>query len=202
MKNAKLKILAETAHRGHSGHRGFLFKKLLPALCVLGALCVSLPAKAQTNEVVTPQSFFTSAENYLTAFNTNYSFTDISLEISTGYKQVTGVNAASFLDGQYDFANGLNLGASLQFSGVGSAINGAEAGLGYNLIRHFDTAVNAQLLAGYDDVRADGVIEPGLTIKKKMTPNTFMEIGVSLPVFFGGHFNSQPTFRVGTGFTF
>lgn len=180
MKNVKLKIL----------------------LAAVALFVISISAQAQTNSVVTPQSFFTSAENYLTDFNTNYSFENISLEVSTGYKQVTGVNAASFLDAQFDFANGLNLGASLQFSGVGSAINGAEAGLGYNLIRHFDTAVNAQLLAGYDNVRREGVIEPGLTIKKKMTPNTFMEIGMSLPIFFHEQFNSQPTFRVGTGFTF
>lgn len=159
-------------------------------------------AHAQTNQVATPQTFFTSAQAYLTSFNTNYSFTDITLEVSTGYKQVTGVNAASFLDAQYDFANGLNIGGSLQFSGVGSPINGFEAGLGYNLIRHYDASVNVQLLGGYDNVRKDGVIEPGVTLKKKLSPNTFAEIGASLPVFFSGGFNSQPTFRVGTGFTF
>jgi hypothetical protein len=171
----------------------------IAALAAIATIFACVSAHAQTN---TPATFFTSAQSYLTEFNTNYTFSGVKLEMSTGYKQVTGVNAASFVDGQYNFANGLNIDASIQFSGVGSAINGAEAGIGYNVIQHYDCEVNAVLLGGYDNVRGDGVIEPGVTLKKKLTENTFAEIGMSLPVFFQGGFNSQPTFRVGTGFTF
>ena len=171
---------------------------LLAAILAMGSIT---QATAQTN-TPTVSSFFTSAEQYLTSQNTNFSFANVTCEFSTGYKQVTGVNAASFVDGQYDFSNGLNLGASLQFSGVGSPVNAAQASLGYNLIRQYDTALNAELLVGYDDYKASAVVEPAVTLKKKATANTFFEIGISLPVYTKGGFNSNPTFRIGTGFTF
>ncbi|MDE2100810.1 MAG: hypothetical protein KGL39_26425 [Patescibacteria group bacterium] len=176
-------------------------KKQLTFLAILAAVAAifSCSAKAQTN---TPATFFTSAESYLTSFNTNYTFDGVTLEMSTGYKQVTGINAASFVDAQYNFANGLNIDASIQFSGVGSPINAFQAGIGYNVIKHYDCEVNAVVLAGYDDVKSAGVYEPGLTLKKKLTPNTFAELGISLPIYSTGSFNRNPTFRVGTGFTF
>jgi len=180
------------------------FNKWTIALAAVAAMVFTPAIKAQTNlpPVATAQSFLTSAQQYLTAFNTDYTFTNVALEVTTGYKQVTGVNAASYLDAQYDFANGFNLDSSFQFSGVGSAFNAFEGGVGYNVIRHFDTEVNVVLLGGYDQVQKSGVIEPGLTLKKKMTVNTYTEIGLSLPVFFKGNFNSNPTFRAGVGFTF
>lgn len=179
---------------------------LLAAVTPLNAQTVSTNASGGTTTVsnpITTQSFLNSAEIYFTSFNTNYNFTNITMEVSTGYKQVTGVNAASFLDAQYDLANGVNFGASFQFSGVGSAVNTFEAGIGYNIIRHYDTAVDVRLMGGYDTVVKAGVIEPGLTLKKKMTPNTFSEIGVSLPIYLNNStFNNNPTFWVGAGFTF
>ena len=166
--------------------------KKIFALIALTALCFT--ARAQTN-----QTFIGTAESYFTSFNTNYSWVSNSLEIATGYKQVTGVNAASTLDGQYDFER-FNIGAGLQFSGVGSPINGAVVQGGYALIEHLDLKVDADIRAGYDWNR--NTVEPTLFLSKKPTPNTFFRIGASLPFYFKGKQNTNPTFYAETGFTY
>lgn len=166
----------------------------------------SVATQAQTSITNT---IFGSVEAYFTSFNTNYTFTNTLLECSTGYKQVTGVNAANFIDGQVNLYKGLTLDASVQFSGVGSALNGGEAGIGYNVIQHYDTELNVSLLGGYDNTHKSvkgelgaDVVEPGFTVKKKLTSNTFAETGISLPIFTTGKFNNQPTIRIGVGFTY
>ena len=98
--------------------------------------------------------------------NTNYTFQGVTFEMATGYKQVTGVGAASVVDAQYDIGK-FHIPTAFQFSGVGSAINAAEIGVGYDLIDYYDTVLEANLLAGYDwDVRTVE-IEPKIDIKKK-----------------------------------
>ena len=161
------------------------------------ALALVLPATAQS----TNGTFLGTVQGYLTSFNTNYTFTGVTLEIGTGYKQVTGVNAASTVDAQYDIGR-FNLGAALQFSGVGSPINAAEGQIGYAIIEHYDTKLDANLRGGYDDTVGAPVIEPGLWIKKKGTANTYFETGVSLPIYLRQKFNTNPTFYVQTGFTY
>ena len=157
---------------------------------------------AQTNTAPVPlTSASQSAENYFTTFNPAYTWTNLTLEASTGYKQVTGVNAASTLDVQYDFSR-WSLGADAQFSGVGSPVNALQIAGGYALIEHFDTKLEADFRAGYDWNVHGAVIEPALFLKKKLTANTFAETGLSLPVYSQGTFNRNPTFYLETGFTF
>ena len=78
------------------------------------------PTAVSTNASggLTTVTFFASAENYLTTFNPDYTWTNVTLEAATGYKQVTGTGAASVLDVQYDLGR-WNLGTACQFSGVG-----------------------------------------------------------------------------------
>ena len=99
----------------------------------------------------------------------------------------------------------------LQFNGVGSAFNELEGQFGYAIIERFDTKVDLDLRGGYSFQNRTGVFEPLLTLKKKPTPNTYAEIGISLPIYFnptdsfGNHlskFSPNPTFMVETGFTF
>lgn len=171
------------------------------------SVCLAIGAHAQTNSPVQPPSFFSTAQDYLTSFNPAFTWTNVSLEVSSGYKQVTGANAASVLDVGYDlntanWLNGFSIQGTVQFSGVGSAINSGEAGIGYAIIRHFDTKVDLVLLGGYDGIKDGIVVEPGIFLKKKMTLNTFAETGFSLPVFDKGKFNSNPSIRAEVGFTF
>ncbi len=121
--------------------------------------------------------------------------------MDSGYAQVTGVNAASKLNLQYDIGN-FNLGTSLQFSGVGSAVNALEGQVGYAIITHYDTKVDIDLRAGYDDTTRGAVVEPVLALKKKLTPNTYAETAISFPIYTTGTFTKTPTIYVGVGFTF
>ena len=138
----------------------------------------------------------------MTSFNTNYTFTNNVFDVETGYKQVTGVNAASFATFDYYVTGDFEASATIQYSGVGSAINAGEVGIGYAIVNHYDTRLTLDLFGGYDNVRASGEIEPKIEIKKKLSVNTFASVGMSLPVFFKGGFNSQPTFWAGLGFTY
>src|ERR1700676_4942798 len=81
----------------------------------------------------TVPTFFTSVQSYFTSFNTNYSWTNISFDAETGYKQVTGVNAASWAELNYHIGDSFEAVGVIQYSGVGSAINGGEIGIGYAL---------------------------------------------------------------------
>ena len=177
-------------------------KKLKLFLLGLGGLCaLAVSSPAQTNAPTSVPSFLATSQSWLTSFNTNYTFTGVTFEFSTGYKQQVGVNAASFATVQYDI-NRFNLGADFQFSGVGSAVNQAEAQIGYAIIDHFDTRLEADLGVGYNAISASAVIEPELILKKKLTENTFAETGLSLPQFTKGSLNTSPSFWVGAGFTY
>jgi hypothetical protein len=172
-------------------------KKIIAIIC-LAALVIS--AQAQTNV----QTFFTSAETFLTDFDTNYSWTNISFEASTGLKQVTGAGATDVVNAQGDnlFGTGLELGASVGFEGVGSTIGTAQAIIGYAVFRHYDAKVALDLECGYSWYQSAYVVEPELVIEKKLTANTFLRIGVSAPIYSKGAFGRSPSFETGVGFTF
>jgi hypothetical protein len=162
---------------------------------------VSASAQATNSSPTTVPTFFTSAEQYLTSFNTNYTFQGVTFEAATGYKQVTGVGAASVVDAQYDI-NRFHIVTSFQFSGVGSAVNAEEGGIGYDIVDYCDTVLEANLLGGYDENIHSAEIEPKVDIKKKQSYNTFSEIGISMPVYFKQKFNNTPSFYIEEGFTF
>lgn len=184
--------------------------KFLACLITVAACFYGCSAKAQTNS---NPNFLQSAQDFFTHNNTNFTFSDCTVELSTGYKQVNGANAANELYGQ------INLGASknfdvmlnIQFSGLGSAINAAELGFGYAVVNNHAIKVQADILAGWDATKgyATGkpnqgslVIEPRLSLKKKLTLNTFAETAFSLPIYTIGKMNTQPSIYVGAGFTF
>ena len=187
--------------------RSFLVFACLAATAIL---TTPAPAAAQTNVTslttnasggITTETFFQSAGNYLTTFNPAFTWTNVALEAATGYKQVTGAGATSVVDVQYDIGR-WNAGTAFQFSGVGSPINAFEAQGGYALIEHLDAKVDFDLRAGYDWTVKAGVVEPGIFIGKKLTQNTFLKTGVSLPVYFKGQLNRNPSFYLETGFTY
>lgn len=170
-------------------------KKVILGLAVL---CVAVAVYAQTST----NSFLNSVENYVTEENTNFNWTsNSSIELSTGYKHITGENAASTLEGQYDISR-FNVGLALQFSGIGSAFNEEEGQIGYAIYRNYDTVIDVDLRGGYDNNTKAEVIEPAVFLKKKMTPNTFMKLGISLPIETKGKFKQDFVVFVETGFTF
>jgi hypothetical protein len=177
------------------------FNKWFVMVAAALALCAS-NIQAQTTSSNGPAgTIFTTIQSYLTTFNPAYSWSNVTLEFDTGYAQVTGVNAASKLNGQYDIGN-FDVGLSLQFSGVGSAFNAYEAQVGYAVLNHYDTKIDVVLRAGYDDTKQSAVVEPGLTLKKKLTENTFAETAITMPFYFHQQFVKTPTFYIGVGFTY
>ena len=185
-----------------------IMKNKILLFAALAAVSISLltpAARAQSATNAPPaqteQTFFTSAQNYLTTFNPAFTWTNVTLEAATGYKQVTGVGATSVVDLQYDLGR-WNVGSAFQFSGVGSPVNAVEAQAGYALFEYLDAKVDLDLRAGYDWNVHAGEVEPGLFVAKKMTPNTFAKLGVSLPIYFKGAVSHTPTFYLETGFTF
>jgi len=167
-------------------------KKVIAFLSI-SAVCAVGHAQGGTNFVQSVQAYFTS-------FNTNYTFIGEKLDLETGYKQVTGVNAASFATLNYHVNDNFELGGTMQYSGVGSPINALEVGGGYGY-NYYDTRVTVDLYGGYDWYQHTGVLEPKLEVKKKLTPNTFASLGMSLPYYIGQPFNNNPTFWTGVGFT-
>lgn len=149
----------------------------------------------------TVPTFFQSAQSYFTSFNPAYTWTNVTVEASTGYKQVTGAGATDVAQGQYDF-NRFNLGAVIGFDGVGSAVGSLQAQFGYDLIQYEDTKLTIDAQAGYSWYQSAAVIEPELAVEKKLTANTFTRIGVSLPYYAGKPFGKTPSFEVSLGFTF
>jgi hypothetical protein len=171
--------------------------KLKSLLLAAALLCgLSTAVNAQSND-----TFFASAFNYFTSFNTNYTWSGVSLEMATGVKQVNGVSTANTIDAQYDLGN-FNVGVAGQLYGVGAPFNVIEGQVGYAIVSHYDAKLDADLRAGYDNISGAAIVEPTLMLKKKLTPNTFASIGVSVPWESKGKFVSQPTYYVEAGFTY
>ena len=175
---------------------------LIISLGVLCALAVQ-PARAQapapTNSI---PNFLMQVQTWATSVNTNYDWTNASLQVESGYKQATGVGAASYVTLQYNFASRWNVGLSGQFYGVGSAFNQVELQGGYALYKNHDFKIEGNMLAGYDNTRSAFVVEPELKVVKMLTVNTYTVSAFSMPFFDKGKFNSSGEFKVGVGFFF
>lgn len=160
---------------------------------------LSLKAEAPHKDKAT---FFDSAQSYFTAVNTNYNWSLTKFELSSGYKRVPTVGSSMTLDGQYNITPRFSLGAAAQFSGVGSPLNSLEASIGYGVIVFYDTKLEVQVRPGWDWTKQSYVVEPALFLKKKLSQNTFISTGLSLPIYSKGPFNNSPAFYVETGFTY
>jgi hypothetical protein len=165
-------------------------------IAALTLAMVSFNAAAQTTNLLT------SVTSYFTSFNPAFGWTNVAYEFDTGYKQVIGQPAANALDVQRDFANGLDVGAEIEFDGVGSAVNSVEPEFGYAIFQHLDTKIDARLGAGYDFNFRAFKLEPNVTLKKKLTDNTYGFTRISFPFYAGSAFSRNPSIEVGVGGTF
>lgn len=179
-------------------------KTILALALVLSVFTV----QAQTNltEVPnqlppTPSTFVGSLGSYLTTFNPAFSWVSNRFELSVGADYISGVNWANYIKPQINFG-AFDAEANFRNIGIGGQIQSVEAGGGYALVQHFDTKVIGYADGGYDLNRKAGVIEPGVTVKKKGTENTYFEIGLSWPIWFKGPINEYPDIHAGTGFSF
>lgn len=196
---------------------------LLTLILPIAGLAAFAPMKAaaqaaQTNSptqsqvAMPPQNFFQTAEAYLTSANTNYTWAGNTLEIAAGADYMSSVNWANYLDAQYDFNsssssstfwNRLALEAKIRNAGIAGTVDSAEAGIQCTLISYYSVKLQAGVDGGYDLERRTAIVEPKLTLRDKLTPNTFAGVCLSLPIWTGGKpLNNVPDVGLEAGFTY
>jgi hypothetical protein len=171
---------------------------LLPAI-----LCSPSSILAQTNSLASPeQTFFQTAVNYFTSANTNYAWTGNTLEIAAGADYMSSVNWANYLDAQYDLGS-FAFEAKMRNAGIAGTVDSVQAGIQYTLIRYYSIKLEVGLDGGYDLDRNSAIFEPKLTLRAKLTPNTFAGVCLSLPILTNGKpINNVPDIGLEAGFTY
>lgn len=174
----------------------------LAAIGLLYLLTSDFTAHAQTNTATPPQSFFETAKDYLTSANTNYTWTSNTLEMAVGADYMSSVNWANYVDAQYDIGRFV-IEAKMRNAGIAGTVDSAEGGVGYALIEYYSVKLEAGVDGGYDLERNAALIEPKLTLRDKLTPNTFLGVAISLPIWASGKpINTVPDIGIETGFTY
>ena len=89
------------------------------------------------------------------------------------------------------------------FRSIAGTVDSLEAGVGCTLISYYSVKLQAGVDGGYDLDRNAALIEPKLTLRDKLTPNTFLGLSISLPIWTGGRpINTVPDIGIETGFTY
>ena len=192
------------------------FTLALAALCLCASVVqlsaqttvVTGPGGATTTTAPTQQtipSFFNTAMEWGTSFDTNKSWAPITGQFEDGYAQANGTGAANFIRGQYDIGR-WNATLEGQFFGVGSAFNGFEAGGGFALIQRYDFKAEANILAGGQKLAGSDSMqfkaEGEIKLTKLMTANTYWTVSLGIPYVQSQKFDGTPCFRTGFGFVF
>lgn len=177
---------------------------VVPAILLAGIFYLLSPARsvAQTNSAAPPQNFFQSVQQYFTSANTNYTWTGNTLECAVGADYMSSVNWANYLDAQYDVGK-FGIEAKIRNAGIAGTVDSVQAGIEYTLIQYYSVKVEAGVIGGYDLERNSAIIEPKLTVRSKLTPNTFAGVVLSLPIWpTGKTINNVPDIGVEAGFTY
>jgi len=169
----------------------------------ISAFCFSaFCCRAQTNSETPPQNFFRSVQQYFTSANTNYTWTGNTLEVAAGADYMSSVNWANYLDVQYDLGK-FALEAKIRNAGIAGTVDSVQGGIQYVLIQHYSVKLQAGIDGGYDLERNSILIEPKLTLRSKLTPNTFAGVVLSLPIWMNGKaVNNAPDIGLEAGFTY
>ena len=169
----------------------------ISVFCFLAFYC-----RAQTNSEVPPQNFFQSVQQYFTSANTNYTWTGNTLEVAAGADYMSSVNWANYLDVQYDLGK-FAIEAKIRNAGIAGTVDSVQGGIQYALIQYYSVKLQGGIDGGYDLERNSILIEPKLTIRSKLTPNTFAGVVLSLPIWMNGKaINNVPDIGLEAGFTY
>jgi hypothetical protein len=176
---------------------------LRAAACALLIVSATVRAQSSINTNAAPeQNFFQSAAAYLTSANTNYTWTRNTLEAAVGADYMSSVNWANYIDAQYDLGR-FGIGAKVRNAGIAGTVLSVEAGVDYTLISYYSVKLQAGIDAGYDLDRNCALIEPKFVLRDKLTPNTFLGLSLSLPIWANGQaINRVPSIGIETGFTY
>lgn len=196
----RFNALAASKHSkdGSTLQRFNVLSVIIGLLCLLGGNI----AMCQTNTAVPPQNFFQSVQQYFTSANTNFTWTNNTLECAIGADYMSSVNWANYLDAQYDVGK-FGIEAKMRNAGIAGAVDSLQAGIEYTLIQYYSVKLEAGVIGGYDLERNSPIIEPKLTVRSKLTPNTFAGVVLSLPIWTTGRpMNNVPDIGVEAGFTY
>ncbi len=178
------------------------------ALCIGLSQFNSLLAQTDTNTPPIPSgtgSFFDTAKNYFTSFNTNNddTFGLAKGEVAVGIDSIQGGGAtlANSVRVSYNAYKSVGVDAVVLDGGVAGTIIGYQVGPALNFVIH-DAKLSLYGHAGYrqekianDPQQLYGEI--GVRVSKALTAHTFagVGVGVRLP-------NQERIFSAFTGFTF
>lgn len=176
----------------------------LPAQVVTTNASGGLTTTTGTNALdsaINPANFFGTVQSYLTSVDTNFDWSSNRLEIAAGADYLDGLEWANYISGQYDLGR-WDLESKIRNVGVAGSIESVEGGGGYTFIQDYSLKLQGSLLVGYDFDRSAALIEPQAVIKKKVTRNTYLELGIGVPLWLQKPLNDRPNIFIGAGFTY
>lgn len=160
-------------------------KKLILSL---GFLAMTLASQAQTN-------FFTTAFTWATSFNTNYTWTNATLELYTGTVNYNNQNMEAIFGIRVDPWKGLDTGLEIQNVSALGTVSQLSGVLGYSL-SHYDFRMSGEVSGGWRPIDNVAVFTPRLVIEKLMTQNTATKLVLGIPVNTKGKQNFTPNVSV------
>lgn len=177
--------------------------------------CISLHAQdappnpidtVVTNAPARAVPFLQQLGAWTTSYDTTKNWTNC-ISLDTGIATTTGSSIADRVQIKENNGN-VAYGLSGEFTGVGSAFNQAEVVGDWYLVNKYDFKFGVTVGAGYYFAESVAtkkncfVFEPGLTMSKLITANTYATMSYTFPVKTAGKFNNISTIYVGAGFTF
>lgn len=185
-------------------------KKMKTKLFLLGvalfATVTSIHAQSVTNAPAGAQPFIAQLGQWATSYDTTKSWTNC-ISLDTGIATTTGSSIADRIQIKKNTGN-FAYGLRGDFTGVGSAFNQSEVVGDWYLANKYDFKFGVTVGAGYNFNISTAtqkncfVFEPGFTMSKLITANTYATMSYTLPVQTVGKFNNISTIYVGAGFTF
>jgi hypothetical protein len=181
------------------------FQRVTLLAFLLLAMCVSAFAQTNPPPPASAQSFFSSVQNYFTAFNTNLDDTFQSRgNFWTGVDSIQGGDTplANALGLSYTLYKKIDAHSVTRTGGVAGGLISQQAGLGLSFVVH-DARLTLYADAGYELEGAHKSLsdrlygEVGVRASKALTEHTYAGVGI------GGQFPAnRQVFSVFAGFTF
>lgn len=159
------------------------YKALILAACL--ALASLLPARAQTNGIPNPLS---TAESWVTTYNTNYDISLAVVKFDTGVKLIQGVTEANTINFDvtvHHFGAQTNwtveIPADVDNAGIAGTVVDAGAGVQIGITK-YDVELYGKLTAGDDFNQKSWFVRPAVGIYKLFTSNTYNRLEIGLPI--------------------
>lgn len=172
--------------------------KLLFTL-IIAAVCLVVPAVAQTSTEQPHQTFFNTVTGYFTSFNTNLDsvFATHKGTLWAGQDWQGGAHASSSLGLEYLVYKGFSLDSETRFADLTGNVKSQQIGVGYNVDIH-DVRLTGFIAGDYDFDFNDARADIGLRAKKLLTDHTFSFVEFVVPI----EKQSRPRLGFGVGFVF